>query len=538
MRSAAFEKVLQATGYLGENGRSAPGLTLAGYVADAKLRTILADDRVGLNADAVFSAHSAVTSIFKDAGDEQPDDAEIRFWHEAAWNIGVAPLLWIVTPTDVRLYDCYASPLVDGEDSASPPTLDRFVIDSAERLRALDNACGRLATETGAFWSSSVGSKISRRHRVDRELLAEISALEHRLVELTPDEGDLPTQGLARDLAQRFIGRCIFAWYLIDRGLAQPFLPPTLPPDLSAMFATPESAFQLFGWLRSTFNGDLFPMDDPGAEREHLTPQHLAYLRDFVEGRSLIPDRQGQGRLFRFRFNAIPVDLVSSIYQQFARSSAAEEAESQGLHYTPVELVHLTLDPVFEALPTKARVIDPACGSGAFLVEAFRRLVWRTSGGKPASRQLVRQILYEQLFGVDINRSALGIAAFSLYLAALELDEEPVSDVKDLKFDHLIGETLFEADSLSESLPDALTAKPFDAVVGNPPLDLCGTARRIPQAGEGRPRDAPTPPQPGPSILELGGQARRRCGSDRDDHESHALFLEGRPCCQSPEGLA
>ena len=474
MRSAAFEKVLQATGYLGEKGRSAPGLTLAGEVADAKLRTILNDDRVGLNADAVFSAHSAVTGIFKDAGDEQPDAEKIRFWHEAAWNIGAAPLLWIVTPTDVRLYDCYASPLVDGEAPASPPILDRFVIDSTERLRALDNACGRLATETGAFWSSAIGSKISRRHRVDRELLAEISALEQCLVDLTPDNGDVPTRALARDLAQRFIGRCIFTWYLLDRGLAQPFLPLAVVPDLSAMFATPETAFQLFGWLRSTFNGDLFPMDDPGAEREHLTAQHLSYLRDFVEGRSLIPDRHGQGRLFRFRFNAIPVDLVSSIYQQFARSSAAEEADSQGLHYTPVELVHLTLDPVFEALPAKARVVDPACGSGAFLVEAFRRLVWRASGGKPASRKLVRQILYEQLFGVDINRSALGIAAFSLYLAALELDEEPVSDIKDLKFDHLIGETLFETDSLSESLPDTLTAKPFDAVVGNPPWTFVG----------------------------------------------------------------
>jgi len=496
VRSAAFEKVLQATGYLGTNGRPAPGLTLPGEAAAAKLRTVLEDHRVGLNADAVFSAHSAATSIFKDAGEEQPDEADIRLWHEAAWNIGVAPLLWIVTPTDVRLYDCYASPPKDQAQATAPPILGRFVIDSADRLRALDATCGRLATETGAFWSSPIGSKISRRHRVDRELLAEISSLEQRLVDLTPDDGEPGVRALARDLAQRFIGRCIFTWYLLDRGLAQPFLPPNLPPDLSLMFATAESAFQLFDWLRSTFNGDLFPMDDPGAEHEHLTPEHLSYLRDFIEGRSLIPERHGQGRLFRFRFNAIPVDLVSSIYQQFARSSAADEADSQGLHYTPVELVHLTLDPVFEALPLKARVVDPACGSGAFLVEAFRRLVWRASGGKPASRKLVREILYHQLFGVDINRSALGIAAFSLYLAALELDEEPVSDIQDLKFDHLIGETLFEADSLANPLPKALTAHPFEAVVGNPPWTFVGKGGASPKRAEDdvgtlRPRRSP-----------------------------------------------
>lgn len=496
MRSLAFEKVLQATGYMGPDGEPAPGLTLVGEAAAAKLRRVLEDNRVGLNADAVFSAHSAATSIFKDAGEKQPDEAEIRFWHEAAWNIGVAPLLWIVTLTDVRLYDCYASPLNDEGNATTPPILGRFVLDSAERLRALDAACGRLATETGAFWSSSIGSKISRRHRVDRELLAEISALEHRLVDLTPDDGGSGTRARARDLAQRFIGRCIFTWYLVDRGLAQPFLPANSPSDLSAMFASVQSAFELFDWLRSTFNGDLFPMDDPGAEREHLTPEHLSYLRDFIEGRSLIPERNGQGRLFRFRFNAIPVDLISSIYQQFARSSAAEEADSQGLHYTPVELVHLTLDPVFEALPVKARVVDPACGSGAFLVEAFRRLVWRASDGKPASRKLVRDILYHQLFGVDINRSALGIAAFSLYLAALELDEEPVSDIKDLKFDHLIGETLFEADSLAEPLPKTLTAQPFDAIVGNPPWTFVGQRGASPKRAKDdlktlRPRRSP-----------------------------------------------
>lgn len=496
MRSPAFEKVLQATGYLGPNGQPAPGLTLKGEAAAAKLRTVLEDDRVGLNADAVFSAHSAATSIFKDAGGNQPDETEIRLWHEAAWNIGVAPLLWIVTPTDVRLYDCYASPLKEGGKATTPPILGRFVLDSAERLRALDATCGRLATETGAFWSSPIGSKISRKHRVDRELLAEISALEQRLVDLTPHDGGSRTRALARDLAQRFIGRCIFTWYLLDRGLAQPFLPGNLPSDLSAMFASVESAFELFDWLRSTFNGDLFPMDDPGAEHEYLTPEHLSYLRDFIEGRSLIPERNGQGRLFRFRFNAIPVDLISSIYQQFARSSAAEEADAQGLHYTPVELVHLTLDPVFEALPVKARVVDPACGSGAFLVEAFRRLVWRASDGKPASRKLVRDILYHQLFGVDINRSALGIAAFSLYLAALELDEEPVSDIKDLKFDHLIGETLFEADSLAEPLPETLTAHPFDAIVGNPPWTFVGQRGASPKRAKDdlktlRPRRSP-----------------------------------------------
>ena len=512
MTSAAFKHALEATGYLSPGGLPAPGLVSAEDPRASKMRVIFTDERVGLEADAVFSAQNTPTSIFKDAGGAEPSEAELCQWHEAAWNIGVAPLLWIITPTDVRLYDCYASPDGNSEQTdAAPQALGTYALQSTELMRMLDGQCGRIATETGAFWASPVGQKINRRHRVDRELLAEISALEDRLTSIANLHPE-PNVSLARDVAQRFIGRCIFTWYLLDRGIAQPFLPSNIPSDLSAMFATPESAFALFGWLRATFNGDLFPMDDPGAEREYLTPSHLQLIRDFVEGRSLIPDRLGQGRLFRFRFNAIPVDLVSSIYQQFARTSAADEARSQGLHYTPVELVHLTLDPVFEGLPTDAVVIDPACGSGAFLVEAFRRLVWRAASNQPATRDLVRRILYTQLFGIDINRAALGIAAFSLYLAALELDEEPVTDIGDLKFHRLIDVTLFEADSLGKQLPSPISSRTFDAVVGNPPWtyvkkDSGAERRRTSDTSTLRPRRSPDQ-----AFLALGAELAGKHG--------------------------
>jgi hypothetical protein len=65
--------------------------------------------------------------------------------------------------------------------------------------------CGRLASETGAFWASPIGVKINRRHRVDRDLLAEISALEDLLTALPPfrpqDRMASVERALARDLA-------------------------------------------------------------------------------------------------------------------------------------------------------------------------------------------------------------------------------------------------------------------------------------------------------------------------------------------------
>lgn len=498
MVSAAFTKALTETGYLLPDGKPAAGLARTGDDAGARLRAVLSDSRVGLKAEAVFSAQRVPTAIFKDAGDETPSERQIAQWHEAAWNVGIAPLLWIITPTDVRLYDCYASPTKASPQQIATEPLEVFSLQAEDRLRSLDAMCGRYATETGAFWSSAIGQQIDRRHRVDRELLGEISALEDKLTRLPPANDrplldDREEAQASRDFAQRLIGRCIFTSYLVDRGIAQPFLPQEFSTNVAGMFAAVDSAFKLFQWLRSTFNGDLFPMDDPGAEQQRLGDAHLELLRDFVEGRSLL---SGQGRLFRFRFDAIPVDLVSSIYQQFARSSAADDAHTQGLHYTPVELVHLTLDPVFEALPASARVIDPTCGSGAFLVEAFRRLVWKRTQGKAASRSIVRDVLYKQLYGIDINRSALGIAAFSLYLAALELDEEPVQDVQDLKFHRLIGVTLFEADTVHDDLPALVTERPFDAVVGNPPWTFVKkvAASRKRKAGDiqsSRPRRSP-----------------------------------------------
>jgi len=110
MSSVAFRAALEATGYLDAEGRTAPGLTTAGSEAPARLRSVLQDERVGLQAEAVFSAQGTPTSIFKDAGQSSPSPADLRGWYEAAWNVGVAPLLWIITPTDVRLYDCYAAP--------------------------------------------------------------------------------------------------------------------------------------------------------------------------------------------------------------------------------------------------------------------------------------------------------------------------------------------------------------------------------------------------------------------------------------------
>jgi hypothetical protein len=142
-------------------------------------------------------------------------------------------------------------------------------------------------------------------------------------------------------------------------------------------------------------------------------------------------------------------------------------------------------------------VIDPACGSGIFLVESFRRIVrhlWSEQNGKRLSRPQLRKILREQIAGMDINEEAVRVAAFSLYLAFLhyqeprEINEErrlpylkwvPEEERKRREiqkpgaqfFDVLLHANSFEA--VAGKLPPEVTQRfgPASAtvVVGNPP---------------------------------------------------------------------
>ena len=505
MSSPAFRRALSATGYLGLDGTAAPNLySAASEEAPVRLHRFLAQKNNGVDADAVFAAHGTTVSIFKDLGHRNVGEDELGTLHQAAWNVGLAPLLWVVTPTRVIVYNCYE------EGTAGKLRENSFVeavdLDDEASLGRLDRQIGRFATETGAFWQSAIGKQIDRRNRVDKQLLSEIKALENRLLLHTvrglgfgTARGSDPLRDLLEEdrvrilaFVQKLIARTMFAWYVCDRKLATDRLPNVLADGLPLALGSAKSTVALFDWLTRTYNGDLFPKGDLERSKIELDDDHAKLLASFARSEEVA---SGQGRLFEFKFDSISIDLVSSVYQQFARSVAGEASKKQSLHYTPIELADFVLDPVFEGLPKGARVLDPTCGSGIFLVEAFRRLVWKACGDGPYPRSVVRRILYEDIRGLDINPAALRVAAFSLYLAALELEDEEVGvsasgETNDLVFDGLIGLTLHEVDTLS--LPATqltLSLGRFDAVVGNPPWTYAGAKAAEPGDGAGGDRD-------------------------------------------------
>ena len=333
---------------------------------------------------------------------DEPRDAPVAEWQREIWNRGFSPLLWLVSPERIDLYNGFGAPR--GPDKVE--ALDTFGFVDRELTR-LDTLAGRLAMETGQFWR--LEPRVNRETSVDRRLLRDLGRLEHELVTADLDRGE----------AQALIGRCIFAKYLIDRKIVSGRLLRTQCgyADLSDVLEDPAAAERLFVWLRKTFNGDMFPPSELAP-----APAHLEQVARFLSGEDL---ETRQLHFFPYRFDVIPVELVSAIYEQFVHSSAAElagsnVAQEDGVYYTPLTAVSLVLDEVFNGLTGDETVLDLTCGSGVFLVEALRRLVYLKSNGGTPTRAMIRDALYNQVYGVDISDAAVRIAAFSLYLAALE----------------------------------------------------------------------------------------------------------------------
>ena len=497
MTGQLLNEVLEATGYL-VDGQPAHGVRMG---ADAH-----AGDRTrSFRPDALWKGDSALTVYFK-SEPEVPSGEQVAGWHREIWNQGFAPLLWVVSPEKIELYNGFGRPRQTG--SAAEHWLKTFErIES--KLKELDAFAGRLAMETGRFWQEPEARKVDRKTSVDRQLLSDLAALERDLVDAD----------MSRPDAQGLIGRSIFTQYLIDRRIVTTrHLAKVYGRDtLAAILRDRRATKRLFDWLRETFNGDMFPSGGSSAPRAG----HLRRVANFLE--AVDPDT-GQMTFFPYQFDVIPVELISSIYEQFARSDSPTRDDEQSarsdssvhnderslrpdqpardvrhgtdVFYTRLPLVSLVLDEITDGLTGKETVLDLTCGSGVFLVEALRRLVHIRSGGAEPNRRLIRSTLHEQIYGVDISEAAVRVAAFSLYLAALELDPDP-NPPRALKFKPLIGKTLIVGDARNvEQTADGQAAltergkkRRFDVIVGNPPWSYGGkeaTAARRDEGNRGK----------------------------------------------------
>jgi type I restriction-modification system DNA methylase subunit len=139
--------------------------------------------------------------------------------------------------------------------------------------------------------------------------------------------------------------------------------------NLTRFWPKNKLTYALFNQLAEHFNGDMFPCNKQ--EEDAITQDHLDLLKGFLLGD--VDPNQPKLFLWAYDFKIIPIELISSIYEGFYHQS---DNKDKGTHYTPSVLVEYVLSHVLtpERLATKPKVLDFACGSAIFLVQAFQRI--------------------------------------------------------------------------------------------------------------------------------------------------------------------
>lgn len=224
--------------------------------------------------------------------------------------------------------------------------------------------------------------------------------------------------------------------------------------------------------------------------------------------------------LYQYNFDLISADVLGAIYEDYLGHvleetttggvqiiESGKSRKEEGIFYTPTHLVEYvvkkTLGEILKkckspAEVSKLRILDPACGSGSFLIKAFDvikewydnyncRLTENEQDLATHFKKVTnieRKILAENLFGIDIDQQAAEIAAVNLMLKAMRRGEKmPLilgqnikignslingeeSGFNDLPEDAKEGLKPFKWES---EFPDILKNGGFDVVIGNPP---------------------------------------------------------------------
>lgn len=408
---------------------------------------------------------------------EESDPQICANLHKLAWNLGEAPLLFIVTPDELKIFNNYDTPkIIDGKLSSDAGLLKTIKLTAslAKQREQLD-MFKRLNFETGDFWKVNK-MRFSEDTRVDITLMNNLKIM--RRVFINRIRARLAQRHLSYNVVEIVHG-------LLSRSILIKYLEERRDSDNNSVFPVnfyshilknatcyadilnnKRATYKLYEILEEKFNGDMLPLV-PG-EIQVVNEDDLSLLRDFLIGNNTFANRE-ISLWPLYSFDIIPIQLISNIYELFFHLS--ETSDDTGTYYTPLHLVYTLMDEVYpwEGKFLSVTILDPACGSGIFLVEAYRRMIcrWMHSNNRTTigSKEL-SELLTKHVFGVDINREAIRVASFSLTLVMCDfLDPKRIWDT--LTFPKLCDKNLFAADFFNQK--SKFNKNKYDIVIGNPP---------------------------------------------------------------------
>ena len=406
---------------------------------------------------------AGVAQAFVFVSDGPADDPEFAALHRRLWSWGGVPLAYRRTPGLVQLFRCAHKADFVGPDG-------RLICKPVETLRlgatiaAHEAWWDRERLRNGTLWDDPAACKL---------LLSSSKSAHRRLVEAVADLHKTlgATEALTPGLRRRLLILSLLIAYLDERGALPANFFAEFRPGATRFFeilANGPALLALLAALEQRFNGHVFTLDDEDKAALAESP-NLNHFSRLIEAREEATGQLSLWALYSFR--DLPVEVISHIYQLFV-------SDTDSSVYTPPTLVRLMLEeamswPRMDRLIARGEyVFDPSCGSGVFLVEAYKRLVlhWRSrhDWAKPGAADL--RALLAQVRGVDLERGAIELAAFSLCLALCDaLEPEEIRATVGL-FPKLADNTLI-ASCFFAAKAEGRIAGPIGILVGNPPFE-------------------------------------------------------------------
>ncbi|OYD40437.1 Eco57I restriction-modification methylase domain-containing protein [Sphingobacterium cellulitidis] len=404
------------------------------------------------------------------------DEEYLTDLHRQLYSSGLIPMFFVFTKQDVRIFNCFEQPAEGKKLKYKPLTTIRLAANLSEAIDTKSEedfkAFSGRSFDNGTFWESS---KYSPQFKFNN------GAYEKLLTELKQALKDIIDKNvLPANFAHRIMVLSILIKYLEEREDGNGNK--VFPEDFFSNFADKATRFtdvlntkgafvKLLDYLAHHFNGGIFQIDEE--ERDVITNRDLSRFGQFLQG-----ETEGIQFVFwrLYSFNDLPVELISNIYEEFL-------GKQPGIVYTPPYLVNFLLD---EAMPltneeTDFKILDPACGSGVFLVGAYRRLIYRwrkKNGWDYPDLGTLKKLLRDNIYGVELKKEAAELTIFSLSLALCD-ELTPLQIWKDLRFDDLHKENILHDDFFT-AVKDQKLNKAFDLIIGNPPFE----AKLTPAAAE------------------------------------------------------